>query len=456
MLRVRDLAKSYPGAPEPIRAVSSVSFDVPAGEFLAIRGRSGSGKSTLLAMLAGLTEPSGGAVLVDGVDLFALSPGERTRVRRTSIGVAFQFSGLLPTLRAIDNVAFPALISGDGDDPSSRAAELLAQVGLADRIDALPHELSGGEQRRVALARALIRRPPLLLCDEPTSDLDPSTAAEVAALLLQLHRRNETTLIVVTHDEALARQADRILSLERGRIENAETPSPSAPPRASAPIVTPVARAVVPRRSTERLGAGFARVLARAVLALALGAGAVTAVDVGSELLRQRRRLERNETRRLLEETAMQRLRADVDRLSAEPERSFSLVLRLQNIEPDDPIFVTAPSVRAFVQVDRDWREVPARSEEDSDGVLSLSGKRAFRFTFEPEVERFAEVLPGYMHVRFSNAMLVGRDRNGVGGLFERTDDYYVYLKPHAADDAAICRRNRWVAAPLWIAMPPH
>src|SRR5262249_61541020 len=139
------------------------------------------------------------------------------------------------------------------------------------------------------------------------------------------------------------------------------------------------------------------------------------------------------------------------------PGGSYCLVLALQNLDPDTPLFVTAPALRAFVQVDRDWVEVPARSsEEDSEGVLSLSGKRVFRFSFKPEVARYTELLPCYMHVRFSNAMLISRDRNGVGGLFERTDDYYVHLKPHGADDAVICRKNQCVSAPLWIPMPPH
>jgi putative ABC transport system ATP-binding protein/macrolide transport system ATP-binding/permease protein/lipoprotein-releasing system ATP-binding protein len=461
MLLARDLLKIHPGNPGPIRAVSGVSLDVAAGEFVAICGRSGSGKSTLLAMLGGLTEPSGGSVSVAGVDLFALSPDERTRARRDAIGVVFQFAGLLPTLRAIDNVALPAMLAGsvDGVDPYPRAAELLDQVGLADRIDALPHELSGGEQRRVALARALMRRPPLLLCDEPTADLDAATAAEVLALLLDLHRRNETTLIVATHDEEVARQADRVLYLDCGRVASvaASASRGLAPPRLPSPIALAREPRAAPHPPTERLGAGFAQLLARSVLALMLGAVAVTALERATRLYQRHRQHLRAEARQLLEETALQRLRADVDRLVKGPDGSYSVALSLQNLDPESPIFVSAPAVRAFVQVDRDWVEVPARSsDEKTDGVLSLSGKRAFHFTVEPELARFTELIPGYMHVRFSNAMLVGRDRNGASGLFERTDDYYVYLKPHGADDGAICRRNKWVTAPLWIAMPPH
>jgi putative ABC transport system ATP-binding protein/macrolide transport system ATP-binding/permease protein/lipoprotein-releasing system ATP-binding protein len=456
MLEVRDLRKTYAGVPQPVEAVAEVSFDVSPGEFLSVCGRSGSGKSTLLAMLAGLTEPSSGRVLLDGADIFSMPRAERTRLRTSRIGVAFQFAGLLPTLRAIDNVAFPGLVAGSKDDPVSRAGELLRQVGLADRLDAYPHELSGGEQRRVALARALIQSPTLLLCDEPTSDLDPTTAAEVLALLLELHHHHGTTLVVVTHDENLARHGDRILYLDHGRIESVATPSPplSLPTRgASVSVTTPEAL----RPATGRLGAGFGELLARFALAMALGILAVSAADRAAGLYRRHQQDERLRARRALEGAAMQQLRADVDRLTLEPGDSYSLGIYLQNIEPEAPLFVTAPAVRAFVQVERDWIEVPAReSEGATEGVVSLSGKRVFRFTVKPDVARYTELITGYMHVRFSNALVVSRDRSGVTGLFERKDDYYVYLKPHAADDAAICEKNHWTNAPLWIAMPPH
>jgi putative ABC transport system ATP-binding protein/macrolide transport system ATP-binding/permease protein/lipoprotein-releasing system ATP-binding protein len=462
MLQTRNLFKTHPGNPQPVTAVADASLTVSTGEFLAICGRSGSGKSTLLALLAGLTTPSNGTVSVNGTDLFTLSRDNRTRLRRSQIGVVFQFPGLLPTLRAIDNVVFPALVAGsaEGIDPYARAAEFLDQVGLADRMEAYPHELSGGEQRRVSLARALINAPPILLCDEPTADLDAATASAVLALLMELHRRHGTTLVVVTHDENLARSADRILYLERGRIAGVAAPSPvPVLPSSSVPVIDlPAAapsRAV--QRTTQRLGAGFSKLLVRFVLVLALGICAVAAADWGTGLYQRQQQDKRLQARRLLEETALQQLRADVERLSPGGDESYSLVLYLQNLDPDTPLFVTAPALRVFVQVDRDWIEVPAQSAEtEIDGVLNLSGKRTFRFTFKPAVARYSELLPGYMHVRFSNAMLVSRDRAGVGGLFERTDDYYVYLKPHGADDAAVCRKNQWVSAPLWIAMPPH
>jgi putative ABC transport system ATP-binding protein/macrolide transport system ATP-binding/permease protein/lipoprotein-releasing system ATP-binding protein len=463
ILQAQHLIKTYPGNPQPVAAVADISLTVSSGEFLAICGRSGSGKSTLLALMSGLTTPTSGTVSIDGTNLFALSQHDRTRVRRSRIGVVFQFAGLLPTLRAIDNVAFPALIadSDEGIDPYQRATELLGQVGLADRMEAYPHELSGGEQRRVSLARALINSPPLLFCDEPTSDLDATTASEVLALLMELHHRHGTALVVVTHDQNLACSADRILYLERGRIESEATPSPAVIPPSLPKLIVPSPTAApsvgIPHTSTERLGTGFGRLLTRFILVFALGTCAVAVADWGTHVYQRREQDKLLQARRQLEETALQRLRADVDRLSMGTDGSYSLVLYLQNYDTDTPMFVTAPAVRAFVQVDRDWVEVPARSSEDeTDGVLSLTGKQVFRFTFKPEVARYTELVPGYMHVRFSNAMLISRDRNGIGGLYERTDDYYVYLKPHNADDTMICRKNQWVSAPMWIAMPPH
>jgi putative ABC transport system ATP-binding protein/macrolide transport system ATP-binding/permease protein/lipoprotein-releasing system ATP-binding protein len=195
----------------------------------------------------------------------------------------------------------------------------------------------------------------------------------------------------------------------------------------------------------------------RFVLALTLGTCGVAAADWGTRLHQRQHQDERLLARRVLEDAALQRLRADVDRLTAEADGSYSLVLYLQNLDDEAPVFVTAPAVRAFVQVDRDWVEVSLRSsDEETDGVLNISGKQLFRFTLRPEAGRFTELVPGYMHVRFSNTMLVSRDRNGTGGLFERADDYYVYLKPQNADDALICEKNQWTSAPLWIGMPPH
>src|SRR6516165_5131269 len=219
MLEARHLRKSYAAESGRVDAVHDISLGLEAGQFLAVVGRSGSGKSTLLAMLGGLCRPTSGEVLLNGVDLWSLSEVKRSAFRNREIGLVFQFASLLPTLRVRDNVALPALMGGRGEDDAYRqATELLARVGLGDRADAYPPELSGGEQRRAALARAIINAPPILLADEPTSDLDEGSEAEVLDLLQEIRRRDRVALVLVTHDPGIARQADRVVELRDGSI----------------------------------------------------------------------------------------------------------------------------------------------------------------------------------------------------------------------------------------------
>lgn len=214
------LRKTYSTGQRQVEAVGGISLEVSAGQCLAMIGRSGSGKSTLLSMIGGLSRPSQGRVVLNGIDIWALSDDERTEFRNRRIGFVFQFSSLLPTLRAIDNVALPALL-GRTQEPSvayANAEEILNRVGLGERLESYPSALSGGEQRRVALARALINAPPLLLADEPTGDLDEETEAEIMALLLDRSRNEGTTLILVTHQVALAQQADRVMRIRQGSL----------------------------------------------------------------------------------------------------------------------------------------------------------------------------------------------------------------------------------------------
>lgn len=216
----QNLWKIYSTGQRQVEAVRGISLEVSAGKFLAVIGRSGSGKTTLLSMIGGLSRPNQGKVVLDGIDLWALSDDVRTEFRNQRIGFVFQFSGLLPTLRAIDNVALPALLGRTRDllAAYAEAEELLTRVGLGNRLEAYPSELSGGEQRRVALARALINGPSLLLADEPTGDLDEETEAEIMALLLDLSRNEGTTLIIVTHNVALAQQANHVMRIREGSI----------------------------------------------------------------------------------------------------------------------------------------------------------------------------------------------------------------------------------------------
>ena len=205
----------------PVDVLTNVSLDVPAGQFLAVAGPSGSGKSTLLGLIAGLDQPTAGDIAVAGVELTQLGEDALARFRRDTIGYVFQAFHLIPTLTALENVAVPLELAGD-PDALGRARALLGEVGLADRIHHYPVQLSGGEQQRVAVARAVARRPRLLLADEPTGNLDSATGKQIIELLVALNRHLGSTLVLVTHDPALAAYADRIVTLRDGRVVSDE------------------------------------------------------------------------------------------------------------------------------------------------------------------------------------------------------------------------------------------
>ena len=203
MLHVTDLVKEYPTPRGPLRVLSGVSFDLAPGDAAAVMGPSGSGKSSLLYILGGLDPPTSGSVTLDGRNPFQLSPTGLAAFRNKEIGFVFQDHCLLPQCTVLENVLIPTIVAPAGDD-SARARQLIEQVGLADRIDHRPAELSGGERQRVAIARALVREPHLLLCDEPTGNLDRAAAENVASVLVDLHRLEKTILVVVTHSASLA------------------------------------------------------------------------------------------------------------------------------------------------------------------------------------------------------------------------------------------------------------
>ena len=228
MLEVSHLNKEYSTARGPLAVLSDVTLSLAPGEAAAIMGPSGSGKSSLLYVLGGLEPPSAGQVSLDGKDLFAMSPSERASFRNRRIGFVFQDHCLLPQCSVLENVLVPTLVShGDtGETPqdfSRDARSLVEQVGLGDRIDHRPAELSGGERQRVAIARALIRQPRLVLCDEPTGNLDEETAETVTSLLLELHRVQQNILIAVTHNVGLAAQFPIRFELAQQRLRQVES-----------------------------------------------------------------------------------------------------------------------------------------------------------------------------------------------------------------------------------------
>jgi len=227
MIRVRDLSMRLASGGRPVPILDGVSLEVAAGEFVAIIGPSGSGKSTLLGLIAGLDQPTAGSVEVDGVEITRLSEDALAGFRRGRIGYVFQSYHLIPTLTATENVAVPLELAGRGDALTAARA-LLVEVGLAERAHHYPAQLSGGEQQRVALARAVALRPTLLLADEPTGNLDSATGSAIIDLMLRLRRERGSTLLLVTHDPALAAHADRIVSLLDGRLVNGVNGHPPA------------------------------------------------------------------------------------------------------------------------------------------------------------------------------------------------------------------------------------
>jgi putative ABC transport system ATP-binding protein len=221
MISIRDLSMRLTSGGRHVDVLTEVSLDVPPGQFLAVAGPSGSGKSTLLGLIAGLDQPTAGSIRVAGVEITRLSEDALARFRRDTLGYVFQAYHLIPTLTALENVAVPLELAGDSD-ALPRATALLAEVGLADRAHHYPVQLSGGEQQRVAVARAMARRPALLLADEPTGNLDSGTGKQIIELLVGLRDTLASTLVLVTHDAALAARADRVVTLCDGRVVSDE------------------------------------------------------------------------------------------------------------------------------------------------------------------------------------------------------------------------------------------
>jgi lipoprotein-releasing system ATP-binding protein len=214
MLIARDLSRTYNTPRGSIPVLSGVNLELQRGESISIMGPSGSGKSTLLYILGTLDPPTSGTLTIDGKNPFELGEKELAAFRNKEVGFVFQDHCLMPQCSVLENVLIPTVVADDKGDYSARARDLLARVGLSDRLDHLPSELSGGEKQRVAIARALIRKPLLLLCDEPTGSLDRKSAEAVSTLLLELHREQNTILIVVTHNPELGSRFDRRFELE--------------------------------------------------------------------------------------------------------------------------------------------------------------------------------------------------------------------------------------------------
>jgi ABC-type lipoprotein export system ATPase subunit len=463
-LSAHSVIKRYGANPE-YEAVRSASLEVRAGEFVSIVGRSGSGKSTLLAILGALTPPTAGKILLDGTDIWALTEAERAALRCRQIGFVFQFPSLLSNLTVVDNVAVPALLGRTMEAKAAyaRAYDLLACVGLGDRADADPGTMSGGEQRRVVIARALINSPRVLLADEPTSDLDEDSEADIMDLLEALRRSDGFGLILVTHNLQLAGRAQRSYEMRQGVLAAASLPEIDVQavrhPRHFGPTDIGAHPDSAPRSHRHvRLGAN----LLRAVPTLLLGGVAVITgillLDFGVAKYQQMQLRERSERIARLADLALSSLQSDIQSVIDLGDGHYQLVLYLLNAGGGDPTFVMLQYMRAYVQVGNVWQEVPLRpADEGTDGVARIDGRQVYHFSFDAQVRGFTQLLPNYMHVRFSDAMLVSPSRTPKDDLFERRDNYYVYLKPSDVTDDIILKKMKFSGKPpVWIPMPPH
>jgi ABC-type lipoprotein export system ATPase subunit len=464
------LTKRYGANPE-YEAVRNASVEVQAGEFVSIVGRSGSGKSTLLAMLGALTPPTTGKILLDGTDIWALAETERAAFRSRQIGFVFQFPSLLSNLTVVDNVAVPALLGRTmkAEAAYARAYDLLARVGLGERANADPGTMSGGEQRRAVIARALINSPRLLLADEPTSDLDEDSEADIMELLEALRRREGFAFVLVTHNLELAGHAQRTYEMRQGILASATLPKVDAAaprhPRHFGPAEIQVRpdsalppRGTILARRRVPLGANLLRPLAAVLLCGAAVISGVLLLDFGVAKYQQIQIRERAQRMASLADMALSSLQSDIQSISDLGGGHYQLAVSLLNAGGGDPIFVMLQDMRAYVQVDNVWQEVPLRTADDGiDGVLRIDGRHVYQYLFDTQVRSFTQLLPNYMHVRFSDAMLVSPSSAPKDDVFERRDNYYVYLKPPDVTDETILKKMKFSGKPpVWIPMPPH
>jgi len=465
ILSAQSLTKRY-GADRGYEAVRGASLELQVGEFVSIVGRSGSGKSTLLAMLGALTPPTEGTLLLDGTDVWELSETERATFRCRQIGFVFQFSSLLSNLTAVDNIAVPALLGRTVHSAGAyaRAHNLLARVGLADRADAYPGHMSGGEQRRVVIARALINSPQLLLADEPTSDLDEDTEGDIIDLLERLQQSDSFGLVLVTHNLQIARHATRTYEMRQGILEAADLPPVSVEaesrPRRFAGKILAELEPEMP--AAARVPIGLGANLWSSVQTLAIGGAVVFVcillVDFGLAKFQETQVRARGARIAKLAEMALSSLQGEVQSVSDLGDGRYELAVDLSNATGDEPIYVMSPDMRGYVQVGKVWQELPLKpTDDDASGVLKIEGKHVYRYVFEARVREFTQLLPNYMHVRFSETMLVSPSSTPKDDVFERKDNYYVYLKPFDVADDVILRRMKFPGEPpVWIPMPPH
>lgn len=428
--------------------VAQASLCLEPGERVAVLGRSGSGKSTLMAMLAGLCRPEAGRVdlaLDQPVDLWRLSTADRCRLRRGPVGFISQFTSLLPERTTLDNLLLPALLAGrqGAAERLAAARHWLDAVDLGHRQDVPAGQLSGGEQRRAIVARALINQPLLLLADEPTSNLDGASEEAVFALLEELCCRSGTALLMVTHSEDLARRCDRCLRLEAGVLEGGSAASSGPGPS--------------PPRFSQDLDPQVSDPMRRRLLLAGLLAG-IGGLGAGAGWLLQRGRSSGGEARRraALQGLAFRSLSAELSQVERLDGEAYRGTIAVENLDPQLALYLLPLDVQLYVQQGARWNPFPAAWSGNSRGVTRLAAPERLTFAFADLPSTYTELVPGYLHVRIDASYAVADGPDPDQAPVERRDSFFVYLLPPHPDPERIARNGFPAEAPLFIPMPPH
>lgn len=428
--------------------VLDASIHVAACESVAVLGRSGSGKSTLVAMLAGLCRPQSGTVTLhidQPCDLWSLTTAERCRLRRGPIGFVSQFTSLLPAFTTLENLMLPAQLAGKDRqlDLQAMALDGLKAVGLEHRRDTLASQLSGGEQRRAIVARGLMARPRLLLADEPTSNLDEASEEDVFRCLQQLCTSAGTALVIVTHNQALAKRCDRMLMLDQGVLREPGSACVLAPARAPKHPDRVHGDVADPQRRRLLLG-GFT-----VAMALTGAAGLATrAIQQRKEVARQAG----NQIQRL----AFSGLSAELTSVERMGSTGYRGTIAVENLDALQSLYLLPLDVQIYVQQGNRWNPFAATWSDASRGVVQLRQPEVLQFELRELPSQFTELVPGYLHVRVDVTYAIADGPDPEQNPVERRDSFFVYLLPISPDAEKLAQNNFPGDPPLFIPMPPH
>ena len=427
--------------------VLDASIHVAACESVAVLGRSGSGKSTLVAMLAGLCRPQSGTVTLhidQPCDLWSLTTAERCRLRRGPIGFVSQFTSLLPAFTTLENLMLPAQLAGKDRqlDLQAMALDGLKAVGLEHRRDTLASQLSGGEQRRAIVARGLMARPRLLLADEPTSNLDEASEEDVFRCLQQLCTSAGTALVIVTHNQALAKRCDRMLILDQGVLREPGSACVLAPARAPKHPDRVHGDVADPQRRRLLLG-GFT-----VAMALTGAAGLATrAIQQRKEVARQAG----NQIQRL----AFSGLSAELTSVERMGSTGYRGTIAVENLDALQSLYLLPLDVQIYVQQGNRWNPFAATWRTPA-VEWQLRQPEVLQFELRELPSQFTELVPGYLHVRVDVTYAIADGPDPEQNPVERRDSFFVYLLPISPDAEKLAQNNFPGDPPLFIPMPPH